>query len=305
MRCHNRWLHLAGLVAIFLLANAVRTQAQDPEQYLRDQYLGKTLVLRGFYSGNRLRYNASGASDQTAAGDWTEYGFVRVEELHSSNDRIVIQAARLAVDFIGKLFELRTLTAPKGKMKPAVLKIEADFPQHNPSPEQLEALMARIFLTDHDYFADFVPHYWRPCVRDGLAGCLEKCLFSPQILAVPGVAIADPSFGADPANADAPVSELGPLFRVGNGVSPPRAIHAPEPEFTESARRSKFKGTVVLGLVVNKEGVPTHIHILNPLGSGLDAEAVQAVQTWKFAPALKDGQPVAVEIAVEVDFHLY
>jgi outer membrane biosynthesis protein TonB len=29
------------------------------------------------------------------------------------------------------------------------------------------------------------------------------------------------------------------------------------------------------------------------------------VKTWKFEPATKDGQPVRVEIAVEVNFHLY
>jgi hypothetical protein len=32
---------------------------------------------------------------------------------------------------------------------------------------------------------------------------------------------------------------------------------------------------------------------------------VRAVEGWRFKPAEKDGQPVSVEIAVEVDFHLY
>jgi len=44
--------------------------------------------------------------------------------------------------------------------------------------------------------------------------------------------------------------------------------------------------------------------VINPIGMGLDEKAVEAVRTWKFQPALKDGKPVAVEIAVEVDFHL-
>jgi TonB family protein len=41
------------------------------------------------------------------------------------------------------------------------------------------------------------------------------------------------------------------------------------------------------------------------MGCGLDEKAVQAVRNWKFAPAERDGVPVDVEIAVEVDFHLY
>ena len=62
---------------------------------------------------------------------------------------------------------------------------------------------------------------------------------------------------------------------------------------------------MTLTLVVNSEGVPARIRIASPLGCGLDAKAVQAVQGWKFEPAKKDGQPVNVEIAVEITFHLY
>jgi protein TonB len=42
---------------------------------------------------------------------------------------------------------------------------------------------------------------------------------------------------------------------------------------------------------------------MNGCGRGLDEEAVKAVRTWKFKPAIKDGRPVAVQIFVEVDFH--
>jgi TonB family protein len=62
---------------------------------------------------------------------------------------------------------------------------------------------------------------------------------------------------------------------------------------------------MTMGLIVDKDGLPKNIHILSPLGAGLDAKAVQAVENWKFQPAEKDGQPVAVQIAIEVDFHLY
>jgi periplasmic protein TonB len=91
-------------------------------------------------------------------------------------------------------------------------------------------------------------------------------------------------------------------FRVGNGVSPPKEIYYREPEFSEAARALKFQGTAVLGLTISAEGIPTGIHILSPLGAGLDANAVRAVEGWKFKPAEKDGKPVAVEVAVEVQF---
>jgi periplasmic protein TonB len=37
---------------------------------------------------------------------------------------------------------------------------------------------------------------------------------------------------------------------------------------------------------------------------GLDEKAVEAVQKWKFEPGMKDGKPVAVDLAIQVDFHL-
>jgi TonB family protein len=97
----------------------------------------------------------------------------------------------------------------------------------------------------------------------------------------------------------------GGIFHVGGGVSPPRAIYQPEPEFSEEARKAKYQGVCTLGLIVGTDGRPTNIRVLNSLGMGLDEKAMETVKTWKFEPAMKDGHPVRVEIAVEVDFHLY
>ncbi len=97
----------------------------------------------------------------------------------------------------------------------------------------------------------------------------------------------------------------GGLFHVGGGVSPPRQIYAPEPEFSEEARKAKYQGVCTLGLIVGTDGRPSNIRVLSSLGMGLDEKAIEAVKNWKFEPAMKDGHPVRVEIAVEVDFHLY
>lgn len=311
LRCNDRGLLVLAALGVYFLACSAYTQAQDPEQYLRDQYQGRTLVLRGFYSANRLRYDASGTPQGTAAGDWTEYGFALVQDIHVQNERLIIHATRFLVVFIGKQFELRPASEPHGKAKmgPAVLMIEADFPQHNPSPAQIDALMSRIVLTAQDHLAEMVPDYWSACVRRGVAGDEKKCIFSSEILGIPGVANSGvANMAADQAAAPASSDQFGfdeGVFLVRGGISAPRAIFNPEPEFTESARRAKFMGTVDIGLVVNKQGKPTNIRILKPLGAGLDAQAVHTVETWRFQPATKDGRPVNVAIAVEVDFHLY
>jgi len=97
----------------------------------------------------------------------------------------------------------------------------------------------------------------------------------------------------------------GGIFHVGGGVSAPRVLYQPEPEFSEEARKAKYQGVCTLGLVVGADGRPSNIRVLSSLGMGLDEKAIEAVKNWKFEPAMKDGHPVAVQIAVEVDFHLY
>jgi periplasmic protein TonB len=61
----------------------------------------------------------------------------------------------------------------------------------------------------------------------------------------------------------------------------------------------------VLWLVVGADGLPREIKVQRTLGLGLDEKAIEAVKQWEFKPAMKDGNPVAVRISVEVNFHLY
>ena len=97
----------------------------------------------------------------------------------------------------------------------------------------------------------------------------------------------------------------GGVFRPGRGVTPPRPTYSPDPEFSEEARKAKYQGTCTLMIVVATDGRPTNIRVVNSLGMGLDEKAIETVRTWRFEPGLKDGHPVNVEMAVEVDFHLY
>jgi TonB family protein len=95
------------------------------------------------------------------------------------------------------------------------------------------------------------------------------------------------------------------VFRVGGGVSAPRAIRTQDPQYSEEARQDKYQGTCVLGVVVGPDGRPHNVRVVRPLGKGLDEKAIEAVQKWQFEPARKNGQPVAVLINVEVQFRLY
>jgi TonB family protein len=100
---------------------------------------------------------------------------------------------------------------------------------------------------------------------------------------------------------------VGPgVFRCcGSGVSAPRPLETPEPEFSEEARKAKYQGVVVLEIIVGADGRVRNPRVVRSLGMGLDEKAREKVLTWKFAPATKDGRPVAVEMNIEVSFNLY
>src|SRR5208283_903851 len=107
------------------------------------------------------------------------------------------------------------------------------------------------------------------------------------------------------ANCCQPVEVEPGVYRPGHGVSIPKMIYGPEPAYTEKARKKKLQGVIVLQIVVTAEGTTRNVTVQKSLSPDLDESAIKTVSQWKFEPAMKDGQPVAVQIAVEVDFRLY
>jgi protein TonB len=97
----------------------------------------------------------------------------------------------------------------------------------------------------------------------------------------------------------------GGVRRIGGGVSAPEVLFAPEPEFSEEARKSKVSGNVLVYLQVDEQGRPIHVRVLRGLGMGLDEKALEAVRQYRFKPAMEDGRPVAVEMNVEVNFNIF
>ncbi|MGD0309054.1 MAG: TonB family protein [Acidobacteriota bacterium] len=117
---------------------------------------------------------------------------------------------------------------------------------------------------------------------------------------------------ATPANQPGPKTESGPssagepIYSIGGPVSGPVPIQSPLPAYTQEAGKKHIEGSVLLEVVIGKDGVARNVKVLRGLGYGLDESAVDAVtKHWVFKPGMINGQPVSVSANIEVSFRLY
>ena len=85
-----------------------------------------------------------------------------------------------------------------------------------------------------------------------------------------------------------------------------QCLYCPNAQFSDEAVKAKYQGTVTLTIIVTPDGRASSVTVVKGLGLGLDENAVAAVKTWRFKPAVgPDGKPAAVRTNIEVQFHLY
>ena len=99
-------------------------------------------------------------------------------------------------------------------------------------------------------------------------------------------------------------AELGDVYKLGDGVKAPQIVNKVEPQYAPAAKQAKIQGVTVMSVVIDKEGVPRTVQVKKSLDADLDRNAIDAVKRWRFRPALLNGQPVAVEATIEVNFRL-
>ena len=102
-----------------------------------------------------------------------------------------------------------------------------------------------------------------------------------------------------------PPSEPSGPIHVGGDMNPPVKINAPQPQYTEIARKARIQGVVIVQAIIDKTANVTSVKLLKGLPMGLDTAAVDAIKRWKFEPAtLADGRPVAVYYTLTINFQL-
>jgi TonB family protein len=94
------------------------------------------------------------------------------------------------------------------------------------------------------------------------------------------------------------------VYTPGPDVKAPKVVHYVEPKSSSSSKEAFVEGVVRLTTVVTPDGMPSNVQVTKGLSSEEDHNAVEAVKEWRFEPGTKDGKPVHVRVAIEIDFHL-
>ncbi|HMF97761.1 MAG TPA: energy transducer TonB [Vicinamibacterales bacterium] len=98
----------------------------------------------------------------------------------------------------------------------------------------------------------------------------------------------------------------GGAYRPGGAVTAPRVITEVKPTYTGDALLRKIQGTVVLELIVRRDGRPSQIRVVRSLDpEGLDEQAMAAAAEWRFEPGRLAGTPVDVLVTIMLDFWIH
>jgi periplasmic protein TonB len=85
----------------------------------------------------------------------------------------------------------------------------------------------------------------------------------------------------------------------------PRGGYQVKPSYPTSARRAGIQGTTLLGVFVAADGRVGDVVVKQSAGHpDLDAAAADAVRRWRFEPARRGSEPVAMWVLLPVEFRL-
>jgi periplasmic protein TonB len=133
----------------------------------------------------------------------------------------------------------------------------------------------------------------------GVAGGIPGGVVGGEIGGLAGGAFGSTGTAAPPPPQPQPTKRL---VRASTLLRPPRQTYSIDPEYPTLALQAHISGTIVVDAVIDERGNVVQARAVrgHPL---LIAAALRAVQQWKYEPTSLNGQPVSVELQVEVHFH--
>lgn len=225
-------------------------------------------------------------------GSWTLYSMLLIHNIIPATDKLEVQAIRVGIRFNGQqLVDVEKEKDPKHAPRPVGDHVTMRLAFSAPlDAEALHQLWGQVFaLTATDFVASVSP-LWQTYVEEHL---------DTQAIAKGNI-----QFNAEARRAAKKEPENVPeMSRAGkSGIKAPKPISTTEPEFGNGLERLKMNGSLILSTKINEKGIPEAIHVLRPLGLGIDELAAKGVSRWRFQPAMRDGVPVVVRLDIEVSY---
>src|SRR5258708_37788252 len=126
------------------------------------------------------------------------------------------------------------------------------------------------------------PRRLRRCAGMGAAAILALCTATRASAQAPAEGAAPPAGAPPPATPPAPVN-----------VTPPVVLTHVDAVYPPSSLKERKHADVVLVVTVDVDGHVSKIDVAESGGPDLDEAALVAVRQCAFAPAMRDGTPLA------------
>jgi TonB family protein len=129
------------------------------------------------------------------------------------------------------------------------------------------------------------------CGMVGLATCVSALGLRMEVSAPATAAVV--AQNASSARLNVPTLKMDAVYK-----RPP--VYPVEAK----AKKNTLNGPVVLAVTIDENGVPTDVHVKKGLRADYDESALAAVKEWRWNPYLLNGNPVAVDTTVTVNYLL-
>ncbi len=303
------------MVLLLIIATSATSWAQDAGATLK-QFEDKTLILRHPLESGSQQYDAEGKVLKGGGkeGSWAVLSGMLIDHVTLAPDKLRLEGRRIFFLFPKQKLVLLEFTRRKSFKGPPFspfINVEIILDKPVDSAEQALTLLSRVFALKTEDFLGSLPVFWRAYLADhhfSYDASQKKEAEYRWSEEVPkeskSVQSGQPDSIKDANDEDFhdPVSyHIGP----DSGVKAPKPKYTPEPAFSEIAQYEEFQGVVLVSVVVGTDGKVHRFRLLRPLGMGLDEKAQSTLQSWRFQPATHNGQPVAVEMNIEIAFDLF
>ncbi len=270
----RRSVHFAILFCLAVaLAIPARAEVSEPDQQsLRTDYLNKVLFFRTTYRmANQLEVSPDGlVKGAKSPGYWAVDAAVQVKNIEFRKDRVTFVCTKLWANLKddGQLHFFPANAALKGKTDyPETTEINFRTAKDSESRAQLEERIRKVFLGEQESKLSTAP---RP-----IAAYIQKI---------------------------ASETDVDPISGAGFTGTLPKAVKRPAPDLPREAQLVGLNGREDFIVLVDEGGSAAVLGFTHLLQYGIEDATIEAVKSWKFQPAMKDGHPATVRIPMFIEF---